>query len=99
MQDTVWANDGDQKICTVTDLPWKENPVTGRRSSDFETEQANARLIAAAPEMLEALEHAAKLIKTARQYFPKNMHNGDKFDLENTCACIGNVIAKAKGQL
>lgn len=55
MQDTIWANDGDTMVARIADLPWKETP-SGRRTSDCETEYANARLIAAAPELLEALE-------------------------------------------
>jgi len=54
-QDTIWSID-DVKIATVADLPWKENAVTGHRSSDTSTEFANARLISAAPELLAALQ-------------------------------------------
>jgi hypothetical protein len=70
MQDTIWANDGDLKVATVADLPWKENPVTGRRSSDSETEQANARLIASAPDMLDALQDVLWMIEnsTAKEW-------------------------------
>ncbi len=58
MQDTVWANDGETKIATIADLPWVTGP-SGRRHSDDATEQANARLIAAAPELLAALQRIA----------------------------------------
>jgi hypothetical protein len=44
----------------------------------------------------EALSLAANLVKTARQYFPKSMHNADKFALEQTAAAIGAALAKAK---
>ena len=54
-QDTIWSID-DVKIATVSDLPWKENAITGHRFSDTSTELANARLIAAAPELLAALQ-------------------------------------------
>lgn len=50
-------------------------------------------------ELLEACQEAMKLVEVARQYFPKSIHNGDKFKLENTCAMIGNAIAKTEGKL
>jgi len=55
-QDTIWAGDGDTKVATMADLPWIESAATGRRHSDTATEQANARLIATAPDLLAALE-------------------------------------------
>jgi hypothetical protein len=58
----------------------------------------NARLIAAAPKMLAALEYAAELVKTARAYFPKSVKNRDRFQLENACATIGKAIGQAKGE-
>lgn len=54
-------------------------------------------LLAAAPDLLDALELAARLIKTARQYFPKSIQNGDRFDLENAAATVGKALDKAKG--
>jgi len=57
---------------------------------------ANARLIAAAPELLEACKFALELIKTARNYFPKSIQNRDKFTLENTCATLGKAIHHAE---
>ncbi|MFA5048969.1 MAG: hypothetical protein WC516_08150 [Patescibacteria group bacterium] len=60
--------------------------------------EANAQLISASPDMYEALKEADKLIALARQFFPKSIHNSDKFQLENTCATIGKAIAKAEGK-
>jgi hypothetical protein len=48
----------------------------------------------AGPELLEALQYAQELLKSARQYFPKSMKNSDRFQLENTNAVVGKAIAK-----
>jgi hypothetical protein len=42
-------------------------------------------------ELLEALGRASSLIQTARKYFPKSMHNSDRFDLESTNALVQKV--------
>jgi hypothetical protein len=55
-------------------------------------------MVLASNDMYEALKEADKLIKLARQYFPKSMHNPDKFQLENTCAAIGKALSKAEGR-
>lgn len=49
MQETVWAQDGQVQVAKVSDMPWANG------KSDWLTEQANARLIAAAPDLLDAL--------------------------------------------
>jgi hypothetical protein len=48
--------------------------------------------------LVEALESAQKVIASARKYFPKSMHNSDKFDMELACAEINKALAKAKGE-
>lgn len=62
-----------------------------------EHDEANARLITAAPDLLQAARYALELISTARNYFPKSIQNRDKFQLENINAAIGTAIAKAEG--
>lgn len=57
---------------------------------------ANARLIAASPDMLAALLHAAEIIKTARGYFPKSIKNPDRFALELAAAEIGKALHRAQ---
>ncbi len=87
-QSTIWANDGDLKVATVDDLPWVENS-SGRRSSDWMTEAANARLIAACPDLLQFAETVARSACLDQRV-------GDK------CICFSceakRLISKAKGE-
>lgn len=55
-----------------------------------------ALLLAAGPDMAEALKTAEKIIKTARQYFPKSIKNGDRFALELAAAEIGKALHRAQ---
>ena len=61
-------------------------------------DEANACLIAASPALWEACQMAAKLVETARQYFPKSIYNPDRFSLETTCAAIGKALYQAEGR-
>lgn len=61
--------------------------------------EANASLIAAAPDLLEALKEANKILETARKYFPSSIQNSDRFSLENVIQnSVGPAIAKAEGR-
>lgn len=58
---------------------------------------ANARLIAAAPDMLDALKAALRVLETARRYFPKSVSNSDTFTLLNVSEnSVRRAIAKAE---
>jgi hypothetical protein len=62
--------------------------------------EGNKYLIAAAPEMLRALEDAAEVLAMAHQYFPKSIKNRNTFHLLNIEAnSVKKAIAKAKGVL
>jgi hypothetical protein len=80
-------------------LPVIVGQVVKGHHIDQEQQEANALLLAAAPDLLYAAKLAMEIIKTARQYFPKSFTHRDKFALENTCATIGAAIAKAEGRL
>lgn len=60
--------------------------------------EGNKYLIAAAPEMLRALEDAAAILEIAHRYFPKSIKNRDTFSLCNIQAnSVNKAINKAKG--
>lgn len=86
---TVFADDDGsgrvQGICRVDGIgAWKDGPETDEL---FEIQAANARLIAAAPCMLEALEIVAEAIK-----------NNPEWNIPNTYEKLLKAIAKAKGE-
>ncbi len=51
-----------------------------------------------APDLYEALEYAAEIVKVARNYFPKSIRNSDRFNLENTNATITKALSRARGE-
>ncbi len=65
--------------------------------------EANAELAARAVNShaanVAALKAAAKIIKTARQYFPKSIKNSDTFALELTNAEIGKALRAAGAEV
>lgn len=84
MQDTVWAEDGNLQVAKISELPW----INGK--SNWVQEVANARLIAAAPELLAACQY---VVKWHREH---DSGEGELYGLDFVTTCIG-AIAKAKG--
>lgn len=71
----------------------------GDTTAGPQNSKANAKIIAAAPEMLQALKDAHELLGIARKYFPKSIKNRDTFDLENIMAnSVNNAIRKATAE-
>ena len=84
---TYYVVNADGKFC-IADLP-----------SGSTCTEANARLIAAAPDLLTALKEARSLLETASRYFPKSIKNGDRFSLLNVLAnSVNPAIKKAQGE-
>lgn len=86
MQDTVWAEDGNLQVAKISELPW----INGK--SNWVQEGANARLIAAAPELLEALKDLAKDFESLRRSCKESCAGPSETLLQARAA-----ITKAKG--
>lgn len=83
---------------TQTEIPVIVAQVTKLRSGSAEEREANAELLAAAPELLSALKNARGMLETASRYFPKSIKNGDRFSLLNVLAnSVNPAIRKAEG--
>lgn len=81
-------------ICNLT---WATTGMLYRGT--IEDSEANAALIAAAPDLLEALREADKMLDIAKRYFPRSIKNGDKFDLLNVQEnVVRKAIAQAEGR-
>lgn len=50
--------------------------------------------VAAPPEVREALETSARLIREARPRFPKSVRHPDRFQMELACAAVGTALSK-----
>lgn len=72
-----------------------EKPIGIANVYEGDEAQANAKLIAAAPEMLKAIIKAKEMMETVRKYMPKSIKNSDRYEFENANAAIGNAIYKA----
>lgn len=70
--------------------------VVGDVNHQTAEDTACARLITAAPQMLDALRVAADLLRENRHRFPKSIAHRDRFSLENTNAAICKAIHLAE---
>ena len=103
------------KRTTHTPGPWKRGGWGGRYILDTsgdvvigvvvlqdatpEQTRADGDLMAAAPELLDALKEARSMLETASRYFPKSIRNLDRFSLLNVLAnTVNPAIAKAEGK-
>lgn len=59
--------------------------------------EANARLIAAAPELLEALENIAASLRTLKKAVGLESHVAEMLGMDDHLTVINHVIAKATG--
>ena len=89
---SVFSDLTDWDVC----MPGGGDMICDLRHTD--NAEANANLIAAAPDLLAALRECNIFMKIARQHFPKSIKDADRFALEQTCAAIGTAIAKAEGR-
>lgn len=96
MQDTIWAKYGNVKIASITDLPRIES-ASGRLASDWMTEQANARLIAAAPELFAACHSANLFIAASLANALESGHIQQARKISVVLTQIQAAIAKAQG--
>jgi hypothetical protein len=91
-----WRHNGKRNaIESTTEMVYEDQPVqviSTFAAMGGENTDADILLIAAAPDLLEALEEAKKLLEAVRVYLPKSMHDSNRFAFENTLA---NVIMPA----
>ena len=84
-----WARIRDINGCLIAKIE-SVHPKGQRKSVDFDIEAANADLIAAAPDMLEALKYVLPLIEWAR----KSGVGGSVI----SSSLINKAISKAEGR-
>ena len=84
---------GFQRVICQANYVASPAELITHRSNNTDPAEANARLIAAAPELLEALEKAVEEIEDLRKY--ANNHGGMLDD--ERCDYARAAIAKARG--
>ena len=92
----VKTQNGHRVICGMSRTDSCMNYAAGVGSTE---DASNAKLIAAAPDMLKALRECQSVLETAGRYFPKSIQNSDKFALVNILEnSVKKIIAQAEGK-
>jgi hypothetical protein len=82
---------------------WFDQGGCGATIAEYVGEEANARLIAAAPDLLAALEHSRQFVMTWRFEYadkPRTEHNdAQRYRIDSALAKIDAAIAKARGDV
>jgi len=73
----------------------EDNYVCKAEGNDTSQIEANACLIAAAPNMLTALKEAQETLRASRHRFPKSIKHRETFQLNLALAAIGSAIHNA----
>ena len=93
---TLWLSKHEMaNLFNVFLIYTTEKPIGIANVYEGDEAKANAKLIAAAPEMLKAIIKAKEIMETVRKYMPKSIKNSDRYEFENANAAIGNAIYKA----
>lgn len=74
--------------------------VQGRRAAHVAIvyEEVDARQIAAAPELLDALRYAETTLIAAFDYSPAGAISGGRIEISGTLSIIRTAVAKAEGK-
>lgn len=87
MQPTIWANDGDTKVATIADLPWKNG------KSNWMEEQANAEFI------VRACNSHYELVESAREALGMiEYHCADNPRFQFVLQHLKKALASAQGK-
>lgn len=78
-----------EDVLSVLDYDFDQ---AGRHEETLPAYNRVRELMAASPQMLQALKEAKELVALADKYFPKSIRNSDKFKLLLTDAAINKAI-------
>lgn len=94
--DSESGNDGEAEVIVAADrtICWTADTFTDEEGAAITDEdRANARLIAAAPELHEACKHALHALNTAPRF------RCGKFNSYDIASMLEHAIAKAEGRI